>query len=39
MKNKLRYLIIIITIILVTLGLIYYFNLSTIESRTFKLNG
>ena len=39
MKNKLHYLIIIITLILVTLGLIYYFNLSTIESRTFKLNG
>ena len=39
MKNKLHYLIIGITLILVTLGLIYYFNLSTIENRTFKLNG
>lgn len=39
MKNKLHYLIIIITVILVTLGLIYYFNLKTVENRIFMLNG
>ena len=39
MKNKIYYFIISIFLILIVIGLVYYFNGNTLDSRTFKLKG
>ena len=39
MKNKMYYFIILIFLILIGIGLVYFFNGNTLDSRLFKLKG